>query len=272
MADIHDIRAQLREARLQPVQTSGGGGGGVPFWLMAAGAAVIGFGVVLFAPRFYTKQRTAGLPVAHETTARVEPPAAEPQTQVPAQPAAALPPPAAPAGQKANYSGRSADETAMIADAVCAPRTASRVLSAPKSARTSGDGSDIQDENERLHCLLTEGPTRYCSRSQRQKITADVINYFKGIEYTNTSMRVVANVQTAMASDGQRAVRARASQIIADPRVIDGIEGLMRAGYLTKANRDDIGANVPRDLKLRFDRVVGLKLPCPDPPWWMIWK
>ena len=43
---------------------------------------------------------------------------------------------------------------------------------------------------------------------------------------------------------------------------------LMRAGYLTKAHRDDIAANVPSDIKDRFARVIGSTPTCPKPPWW----
>ena len=44
------------------------------------------------------------------------------------------------------------------------------------------------------------------------------------------------------------------------------------AGYLTTANREEIGANVPRELKDRFARIVGSTPPCPKPPWWAVWK
>jgi len=57
-----------------------------------------------------------------------------------------------------------------------------------------------------------------------------------------------------------------------DPRVADAIEGLMRAGYLNRGHREDIAANVPRAYKERFARVVGIKSPCPAPPWWAVWK
>ena len=57
-----------------------------------------------------------------------------------------------------------------------------------------------------------------------------------------------------------------------DPRVAEAIEGLMRAGYLNRGHREDIAANVPRDYKERFARIVGIKSPCPEPPWWAVWK
>jgi len=42
----------------------------------------------------------------------------------------------------------------------------------------------------------------------------------------------------------------------------------MRAGYLTKAHRDEIAANVPPDIKDRLARVIGSTPTCPKPPWW----
>ena len=54
--------------------------------------------------------------------------------------------------------------------------------------------------------------------------------------------------------------------------MIEGIEGLIRAGYLVKAQRDDIGTSVPRALKERLDRVVGNKANCPETPWWAFWR
>ena len=53
-----------------------------------------------------------------------------------------------------------------------------------------------------------------------------------------------------------------------DPRVVEAIEGLMRAGDPTKAHRDEIGANVPREIKDRLARIIGSTPTCPKPPWW----
>jgi hypothetical protein len=50
--------------------------------------------------------------------------------------------------------------------------------------------------------------------------------------------------------------------------VVEAVEALLRAGYLTKAHRDEIGANAPRDIKERFARVIGSTPTCPKPPWW----
>ena len=55
-------------------------------------------------------------------------------------------------------------------------------------------------------------------------------------------------------------------------RVVEAIEGLMRGGYLTKSHREDIAASVPRAFKERFAQIVGNKPPCPETPWWAVWK
>ena len=67
MTDIQGLRAQLRDSRPRPAPRLSGGGG-VPFWAIAVGAAVIGFGIVLLAPRFFTTQRTAALPDFQEAS------------------------------------------------------------------------------------------------------------------------------------------------------------------------------------------------------------
>ena len=62
------------------------------------------------------------------------------------------------------------------------------------------------------------------------------------------------------------------SKIEVEPRVLTAIDGLIRAGYLLKPQRDDIGTVAPREIRTRFAHIVGNKLPCPEPPWWAIWK
>jgi len=47
---------------------------------------------------------------------------------------------------------------------------------------------------------------------------------------------------------------------------------LIRAGYLLKPQRDDIGTSVSRLIKERLDRVVGNKAYCPEAPWWAFWR
>jgi hypothetical protein len=101
----------------------------------------------------------------------------------------------------------------------------------------------------RLHCLLTEGTARYCEPVQRSKITAAIIDHFRIVEHA-----------------------AKVAKVEVEPRILVVIEGLIRAGYLLKPQREDIGSSVPRDIKERFARVVGNKAPCPERPWWQVWK
>ena len=136
----------------------------------------------------------------------------------------------------ARYDGKNADEIGKIAEAICASR------------RPDGRAS-LADQSEQLHCLLTEGRARYCSPIQRSRITAAIINHFRIVEHA-----------------------AAVSTIAVEPRVLAAIEGLIRTGYLLKPQRDDIGTVAPREIKERFSRIVGNKLPCPDPPWWAIWR
>src|SRR5262245_36204929 len=90
MTDIQGLRAQLRDTRpATRSSTSSGGGGGIPFWAIAAGAAALGFAIVLFTPRFYTMQRTAALPDVQSA------PRAEGAESAPAHPAQAAAPHAA---------------------------------------------------------------------------------------------------------------------------------------------------------------------------------
>jgi hypothetical protein len=279
MAELQDMRSRMRDTGYQAAPSRGGGNLG--FWFVAAGAAVVGFAVVLFAPQFYSVQRTAALPVSQSVPAKVDGIGGNPVT------APQLPLP----GDPARYAGKSPEEMAAMADAVCTQHgRASRVLSladplgearkpkaqADKALDAFAHGANLTDENERLHCLLTEAPARYCSASQRSKIAANVINYFKAIEYKNVAIGVAARVAAiapeVLRSSHNPAPAATPGTLLVDPRVIEGVEKLLRAGYLLKPQREDIGANVPREIKERFARVIGNASPCPQPPWWALWK
>jgi|ERR1041384_3932448 hypothetical protein len=263
MADFQDLRARAREAPYEPERSSG-----LPFWLIAAGAVAAGFAGVMFVPRFFSGGGTA--------VVYIEAPRA--------------PPAAAPAHAGAErYAGKSPDEVAKIAEGVCARRAGSVLLAtingeerSPKAKaefdrakQTVASGKNVTDQNERLACQLTEAPARYCSPSLRQKITAGVIDYVRGIENTNTSLRMYFSAQAAISLDQSRGrINPEALGAFApDPKVIDGVEGLIRAGYLLKPQRDDIGTSISRPNKERLDRVVSNRANCPEPPpWWAFWR
>jgi hypothetical protein len=254
MADIQDVRAQMREMRHQP--TTSESGGNLTFYLVAGFAVAVGFGIVLFMPKIFSIQRTASLPVFHETISRQ---AAVAVKSTVAAPAAAQPDPS-------GYAGKSADEVATIADAVCARGAPARPNGATAQQNASFSADTMPHESERLRCFLSEGPARFCAAGQSRKATADVINYFKGIEYANAKLTGtparVFGVELAPPD----------TELAPDPRVIEVVEGLMKAGYLSRAEREEIGASVPPDVKHRFAVVIANASPCPKPPWWAVWK
>ena len=239
MTDTNDMRTRLRDTRGHEVVASGGFK--IPFGLLAGAAVIAGFLLVLFMPKIYPVERTSALPAFKEKEARAR--AEEPR----------------PAPVVANYAGKGTDEVAKIADAVCAQRAAA----APQDGQAAVEA--------KLHCFLSEGTSRFCSGSQARKATADIINYFKGIEYANAEL--VAAAKTPSRAPLNNAVSQGPTMLTPDAGVVEAAESLMRAGLLHKGHREDIAANVPRVYKDRFTRIVGIKSPCPEPPWWRtMWK
>jgi len=263
MTDIQDLRSRIREKTdYAPEQSSG-----LPFWLIAAGAGAAAFAAVMFAPRFFSSHSTGAVYVE------------APRAPVAAAPSSAV---------ADRYAGKAPEEVAKIADGICSPRAGSILLASingedqsPKAKaefdrakQMVASGKNVPDQNERLACQLTEAPARYCSRTLRQKVTAGVIDYVRGIENTNMSLRMYFQAQAVISLDQSRGkINPEAlGAFMPDPRVIEGVEGLIRAGYLLKPQRDDIGTSVPRLIKDRLDRVVGNKAHCPETPWWAFWR
>jgi hypothetical protein len=184
MTDIHDIRTRLREERGRPVAT--GTGFKIPFSVLAAGAVILGFVIVMLTPRLYSVQRTAALPDFKESRERADSsmqaamtapaPGLAPQSQA----ARSLATPGLAPPSPAQYAGKNADEVAKIADAVCAQRVGS-VWSGPPSrpppataasqrerellqARKAADdlaNPKVMIDNNRLSCFLSEGVPRF---------------------------------------------------------------------------------------------------------------
>jgi hypothetical protein len=250
MADIQDVRAQLREIRHQPAPSAERGN--LTFYLVAGLAVAAGFGIVLFAPKIFSVQRTASLPAFHQTVSR--------EAAVAAQPAG-----------MAGYAGKSADEVAGIADAACA-RSATRPNGAPARQDAGFSADTIPHENEKLYCFLSEGPARFCSANQSRKATADAINYFKGIEYANAAATIASNLTGSPARLLGVESAPPGAKLVPDPRIIVVVEGLIKAGYLSRAQREEIGASVPPDVKHFFALAIANASPCPAPPWWAVWK
>jgi hypothetical protein len=236
---------------------------------MAAVAGAIAFAVVLLGPRFFTAQRTASLPAFQE--AQRQPPAEATPVQAVA-PQAPAPAQTMPPAQQSRYANKTPEDVVRTADAVCEQRSqsvrmggqphrpaAARNASAKPPGSDEGGGHKITAADEKLHCFLTEAVPRFCAPNQKRKAAADAINYFKGIEYTNAAAKMAAKVQGT-------ASMLNPAEI--DPGVVDALEALIRGGYLTKAQRDEVGASVPREIRDRLARVVANVAPCPKPPWW----
>ncbi|MEN3377481.1 MAG: hypothetical protein V7604_2836, partial [Hyphomicrobiales bacterium] len=113
---------------------------------------------------------------------------------------------------------------------------------------------------------------RFFAAGQSRKATADVINYFKGIEYANAAAAIAAKLTGTPARVPGVELAPPGARLAPDWRVIVAAEGLMRAGYLSRAQREEIGASVPPDIKHRFAMVIANASPCPKPPWWAAWK
>ena len=79
------------------------------------------------------------------------------------------------------------------------------------------------------------------------------------------SLRMYFKAQAAISLDSSRGrINTDALGVFSpDLRVVEGVEGLIRAGYLLKPQRDDIGTSVPRAIRERFDRIVGNKTALP---------
>jgi hypothetical protein len=267
MADLQEMRARMRETRAAPVMSQRQGFK-IPFSVVAVAAVAAGFVVVMMTPKFYSVQRTAALPAFKEVKGRSEEPA-------PAS-AAAQAAVVAAAPIKADYVGKAPEDVAGIADLVCAQRVAVAMAQPQQAARSAPDDgageSRIAAENQKLSCFLSEGTARFCVPAQRRKATADVINYFKGIEYANASVGVMQNAIGRPILNGVPGAAAGNTLLGPDPSVVEAIEGLLRAGYIAQGNRDDILANVPHYYRDRFGRIVGNRVQCPERPWWQVWR
>src|SRR5581483_8723525 len=134
MSDMHDLRARVRETRAAPAVSSGEGSR-IPFGVVAVAAVAIGFAVVTVTPKLYSVQRTATLPAFKEAKARSEgeEPAA-PSTVVDTKPI------------QADYAGKSPEEAASPAAAVCAQRVAA-AKAQPKPLSDDAGGTKIAAEN-----------------------------------------------------------------------------------------------------------------------------
>ena len=276
MTDLHDMRARMREER--GLAAVAGSGFKLPFGLIAVVAVVVGFIVVMFTPKIYSVQRTAALPTFSEVRDRVENPARS----------AMMSPVVVPNESAVRYAGKGAEEAGKIADGVCFQKAHALVPHWSKTPRLTtkeladfADVESVKHFSALLQCLVTEAPARYCSRGQRTMIKAEIVTYFRGIDHANAAVKRVVNeltprlrkMQSEELSDPDSSFQKLASLRFApDEKVMTGIEGLIRAGYLGVSERDEIGRSAAAPIRDRFARVVGSKSPCPVPPWWAVWR
>ena len=112
----------------------------------------------------------------------------------------------APEAPASRYAGKAPEEVVRTVEVVCDERA--RVLRGASLRQRMAP----RRRDEKLHCFLTEAPARFCAPNLKRKATADIINYFKGIEYTNTAIIVAAKLKgTARAtacSAPRRSIRA----------------------------------------------------------------
>ena len=210
---------------------------------------------MLFTPRFYTMQRTAALP---DVQTRPEPAESAPPAtaQHAAAPHAAVPQAAAPEAPASRYAGKAPEEVVRTVEIVCDERA--RVLRGASSGAAGPKAAD-----EKLHCFLTEAPARFCAPNLKRKATADVINYFKGIEYTNKAIIVAAKLKGTARRDG---VLGAAT---IDPRVVEAVEGAdaRRLSHQGAPRRDRRQCSAPTS-RIASRASIGSTPTCPKPPWW----
>jgi len=276
MSDIDEIRARLIDSRSTATWSSAGGLG-----LSLLVACGIGFAVIFFGPRIL------GLGGAQTSLNELKPTESTPSILRVGEP---LPQP--PVGTVvANYNGKSAEEIGKIADQVCFDRAQTRDAHWGTTPRlTTQSLANFRPEhmryfNELLGCLLSEGTQRYCARSERRMIVAEIAMYFRGIASRNKAAtwyfdesrpkypgeREYDMVKSMMGAP-DKATQFRNALVEVDPAVVNAITYRLRDGLLTTANRDEIAAAAPPELRERFTRIDPPKPACPAESWWAFWR
>ena len=69
-----------------------------------------------------------------------------------------------------------------------------------------------------------------------------------------------------------RSPRTSAGLLRSTQRYLPASRDVIRAGYLTPADRSSFGVFAPKQLKERLASVVANVSPCPKPPWWAVWN
>jgi hypothetical protein len=247
MTDLQDLRSRLRDDVRRGSSSDEGGSSTKYILVIAVCGIVIGFALFLFVPRFLQSRDTAimrdiSLSRGTETGARTT--------------------------DGSRYAGKNPDEVAIVADEVCAARVPARQPGkAPRLGEAAADfltPEGMKRVNEQMQCLLTEGPMRFCSPSQRRMIIGELALYFRGIETANRAFGAIR---------GSEARKSVVEDVAPDPRVLIALEARLRDGQLTTANRDVLSSEAPRWVR---DRLVKIEPRhqslCPEKPWWAIWR
>jgi hypothetical protein len=243
MTDLQDLRSRLREDVRRGSSSDEGNSGKYTLVILACGA-VIGFALFMFVPRFF---QTGGTATVRDVGAiRID-------TRI---------------TDGGRYTGKSPEDAATLADEVCAVRAPGKVPGKPPRLGDSAADFLIPEGMKRVHeqmaCLVSEGPMRFCSTSQRKMIVNELTLYFRGIESANRAFGVIR---------GNEARKSISDDINPDPRVLAALEARIRDGQLTGANRDVLSSEAPRWVRDRLVKVEPRPQSlCPEKPWWAIWR
>ena len=280
MSNIEDIRAQLRANSGGSVASRSMASPALAL-LMIAGVGSVIIYYLFFIPVVVPLKPSASIPTFH----RVNPDGSPEGSQF------APPPPRAAPANPAQYNGMSFRQSGKRADDVCFLRAQTLVPHWSKTPRLttkelhSFDFDEMPHFNELLTCLLTEAPTRYCSSGERSMITAEIVMYFRGIDYGNQTLTNAKNIyQTNMANgklhrmfgdmagDPDYVNQIERRRLVPDSRVIGAIEARLRDGTLTASDRDTIAAAAPEPIRKRFAAIKPSTPLCPPQPWWAFWR
>jgi len=217
MTDLQDIRSRLRDDVRRGSPSEEGGNSGKYTIAIVAGGLVIGFALYIFVPRFFQSTSTAVMRdiSVGKVDVRIT--------------------------DGGRYTGKSPEDAATLADEVCAVRTSGRQPGKPPRLGEAGPDFLVPDGikriHEQMHCMLTEGPMRFCSPAQRKMIVNEITLYFRGIENANRAFGVIR---------GNEAKKSISDDVNPDSRVLVALETRIRDGQLTPANRDVLAGEAPR--------------------------
>ena len=279
MSNIQDIRAQLRANSSGTVASRSMASPALALLMIAAVASGIIY-YLFFIPVVVPLKPSASIPTFH----RVNPDGSPEGSQfTPPSPKAAPANPAQYNGMTFRQSGKRADEVCFLRAQTLVPHWSKTPRLTTKELHDF-DFDEMPHFNELMTCLLTEAPTRYCSSGQRSMIDAEIVMYFRGIDYGNQTLTNAKNTyQTNLASgklhrifgdmagDSDYLSQIERRRLVPDSRVIGAIEARLRDS-LSASDRDTIAAVAPESIRKRFADIKMSTPLCPHNPWWAFWR